>query len=183
MQVGDVYRVEVPVEMSSPKLLASPTIWRIRLESYKKPLPAPEFRMPKEGELETTASGLQYQVIEKGDPDRAAPRMGQEVEVHYAGWMTDGKLFDSSYARAAPARFRLGQVIPGWNEALRMMHPGATYLLVLPPDLAYGEGTPDGTIPPNATLVFYVELLAVLDGAGGRGDGGGGGSSDGRRAR
>jgi FKBP-type peptidyl-prolyl cis-trans isomerase len=88
--------------------------------------------------------------------------MGQLVRVHYAGWLTDGTLFDSSFPRAFEARFQLGQVIRGWNEGLQLMKPGAIYRFVIPPPLAYGpRPPPDSSIPANATLIFHVELIGV----------------------
>ena len=152
-------RVEVPSAMTPPRMIPFDTVWRIKLVSMKEPLPAPKFYMPKSDELTKTASGLQYRVIkrqEKGD----SPRIGESVTVHYAGWLTDGTSFDSSYSRSEPARFKLGQVIPGWNEGLQMMKPGEVFLFVIPGKLAYGARGAPG-IPPDATLVFQVELLRV----------------------
>ena len=115
--------------------------------------------MPKQEELTKTASGLQYRVI-KGEGKGDSPTVGQRVTVHYVGWLTDGKMFDSSYSRSEPASFELGRVIPGWNEGLQLMKPGNTYLFVIPGKLAYGARGAPG-IPPDATLVFHVELLKV----------------------
>jgi peptidylprolyl isomerase len=162
MQVGEVMRVEVPSPMTTPRMIPFKTIWRLKLLGMKPPLPSPEFELPADEALTTTESGLKYKVIEKGDGKGAAPRIGQEVVVHYAGWTTDGKMFDSSYSRSEPATFALGKVIQGWNEGLALMQPGDSHLLVIPGNLAYGPtGTQDGRIPPNATLVFHVKLLEV----------------------
>lgn len=137
----------------------SVTIWQLRLIDVLEPLPVPEFVMPADDELETTKSGLKYQVVLAGKPDGTSPSMGQTVKVHYAGWLTDGTLFDSSFGRGAPAEFMLGRVIRGWNEGLQMMKPGAVYRFVIPPELAYGpQGSPP-KIGPGATLIFYVQLL------------------------
>jgi FKBP-type peptidyl-prolyl cis-trans isomerase len=104
-----------------------------------------------------TASGLRYRVLRAGSG--ATPTLGTTVTVHYTGSLLDGTLFDSSYQRGSPARFRVGQVIPGWNEALLAMKKGEKRLLIIPPELAYGERGYPGVIPPNAFLVFDVELL------------------------
>lgn len=107
----------------------------------------------------TLPSGLVYSVLVPGKGG-ATPQAGDPVTVHYTGWLTDGTVFDSSRKRGTPARFAVGDLIPGWNEALTLMTPGARWKLTIPPALAYGpEGRP-GAIPPNSTLVFDVELVA-----------------------
>lgn len=107
----------------------------------------------------TTASGLQYQVIDKGDG--ANPVASDTVTVNYEGKLIDGKVFDSSYQRGKPATFRVGDVIPGWQEALKLMKPGATYMLYIPANLAYGAQGAPGAIGPNETLIFKVNLISV----------------------
>ena len=106
-----------------------------------------------------TKSGLRYVVLAPG-AGRAKPRYGQSVTVHYTGKLMDGTMFDSSIERKKPATFQIGQVIQGWNEALQDMLKGEKRLLIIPPDLAYGERGYPGVIPPDAYLVFEVELLS-----------------------
>ena len=103
-------------------------------------------------------SGLWY-VVEKEGDGKAHPKMGDKVKVHYHGTLLDGRVFDSSVARRQPAAFKVGQVIDGWNEALVEMSRGEKRTLIIPPDLAYGVHGVPGVIPPNATLIFEVELL------------------------
>lgn len=113
------------------------------------------------GDTMTTSSGLQYIVLASGEGPQAA--QGKIVSVHYTGWFTDGSKFDSSHDRGVPIRFPLGmgQVIPGWDEAVGMMRVGDKWRIVVPPAIAYGEqGHPAG-IPPNSTLIFDVELVGV----------------------
>lgn len=112
----------------------------------------------KEG-IETTESGLQYEILEPGDGE--SPTADSEVRVHYEGRLIDGTVFDSSYERGEPAEFGLGQVIPGWTEGLQLMREGGKARLFLPSELAYGPGGTRG-IPPNAVLIFEVELLEIL---------------------
>ncbi|PIE38923.1 MAG: hypothetical protein CSA53_03660 [Gammaproteobacteria bacterium] len=109
--------------------------------------------------VKVTDSGLQYEVVKKGDG--ALPTASDRVVVHYAGRLIDGTEFDSSYARNEPAKFGVGQVIPGWTEALQMMPAGSKWKLTIPAELAYGAAGAGGRIPPNSTLVFDVELLEV----------------------
>jgi FKBP-type peptidyl-prolyl cis-trans isomerase len=105
-----------------------------------------------------TRSGLQYKVLTEGTGPR--PKATSQVTVHYKGTLLDGKQFDSSYDRGQPATFALNQVIPGWTEGVQLMNVGSKYQFWIPGDLAYGpQGSPP-TIPPNATLVFEVELIS-----------------------
>lgn len=111
----------------------------------------------KEGVV-TLPSGLQYEVLEEGSG--AQPGPSDEVTVHYRGTLIDGTPFDSSYERGAPAQLNLERVIPGWQEALPLMSVGSKWRLFVPAGLAYGESG-GGNIPPNAALIFEVELLSV----------------------
>jgi FKBP-type peptidyl-prolyl cis-trans isomerase FkpA len=109
----------------------------------------------------TTPSGLIIEDITLGDGETATT--GQSVTVHYTGWLTDGKKFDSSKDRNDPFEFDLGarMVIPGWDEGVQGMKVGGKRKLTIPPQLGYGARGAGGVIPPNATLVFEVELLGI----------------------
>lgn len=108
--------------------------------------------------IETTESGLQYEVLQKGEGKK--PAETDTVKVHYTGELLSGEVFDSSRERGEPVTFALNQVIPGWTEGLQLMSEGARYKLYIPSDLAYGPGG-NRAIGPNETLVFDVELLDV----------------------
>ena len=111
--------------------------------------------------VETTESGLQYQVITQGDGPR--PTVDDMVRVHYKGTLLDGETFDSSYERNEPAVFALRQVVPGWQEGIALMPVGSKYRFWIPSELGYGEqGTPGGPIGPNQVLVFEVELQDIV---------------------
>lgn len=112
----------------------------------------------KQADVHVTESGLQYQVVSEGKGPK--PGINDAVTVHYTGRLIDGTVFDSSVERGEPATFGVGQVIPGWVEALQMMNEGASWRLFIPSNLAYGShGT--GPIQPNSTLIFDVQLLKV----------------------
>lgn len=112
----------------------------------------------KRVEVKTTASGLQYEVLQEGSGKQ--PKAEDFVTVHYTGKLIDGTVFDSSVERGEPATFGVTQVIPGWVEALQLMKEGAKYRLFIPSQLAYGpQGA--GPIGPNQTLIFDVELIKV----------------------
>lgn len=108
--------------------------------------------------IETTESGLQYEVLEEGNGVK--PDATDMVQVHYTGELLSGEVFDSSRERGEPVTFGLNQVIPGWTEGLQLMSEGARFKLYIPSDLAYGPGG-SRAIGPNETLVFDVELLAI----------------------
>jgi peptidylprolyl isomerase len=112
-------------------------------------------------ELVTTESGLQYVDLVEGSG--ASPQSGQTVTVHYTGTLADGTKFDSSRDRGRPFSFRIGvgQVIRGWDEGVMSMKVGGQRKLVIPPELGYGAQGAGGVIPPNATLIFDVELLRI----------------------
>lgn len=109
----------------------------------------------------TTASGLKYIDIEEGSGK--SPLSGQGVSVHYTGTLEDGKKFDSSVDRGQPFSFTIGigRVIPGWDEGVMSMKVGGKRKLIIPAELGYGARGAGGVIPPNATLIFEVELLAI----------------------
>lgn len=110
----------------------------------------------------TLPSGLQYEVIEEGNPSGPRATLYDRVQCHYEGMLTDGTLFDSSVKRGQPAVFGVNQVIPGWTEALQLMPEGAKWKLYLPSELAYGAQGAGDAIPPHSTLVFEVELQKIL---------------------
>ncbi len=109
----------------------------------------------------TTNTGLQYEVLIKGTGD--SPKENDKVTVHYHGTLIDGTVFDSSVDRGKPATFPVNGVIPGWVEALQLMNQGSKYKLFIPSELAYGERGAGGSIGPNATLIFEVELISIED--------------------
>ncbi len=119
----------------------------------------------EEGNVVTTESGLVYEQLEKGDGPQ--PQVGDLVSVHYRGTLENGTEFDSSYSRGEPITFPLGRgaVIQGWDEGIAMMNEGGKARLTIPPELGYGERGAGGVIPPNATLIFEVELVSVRAGA------------------
>jgi peptidylprolyl isomerase/FKBP-type peptidyl-prolyl cis-trans isomerase FklB len=106
-------------------------------------------------------SGLQYKIVRSGPAGGLKPQLHDEVKVNYEGKLLDGQVFDSSYARGAPAAMPLDRLIPGWIEALQLMRPGDEWILYVPPELGYGsEGA--GEIPPDSALIFRIELIDLL---------------------
>lgn len=112
------------------------------------------------GEVKTTASGLQYEVLRVGTG--AVPGPASQVKVHYHGTLPNGEVFDSSVKRGVPATFPLNRVIAGWTEGLQLMREGAKYRFTIPSHLAYGTRGSPPLIGPNQTLKFEVELIQVL---------------------
>lgn len=114
------------------------------------------------GDFETTASGLRYKITQE-NPSGQSPNAGDMVSVHYEGRLLDGKVFDSSYKRGKPLEFPVGQrkVIAGWDEGIALLKTGEKATLVIPSDLGYGPRGAGGVIPPNAYLVFDVELVDI----------------------
>jgi len=113
----------------------------------------------KRPEVTVTESGLQYEVIEKGDGEH--PTATDKVKVHYHGTLIDGTVFDSSVERGEPISFPLNRVISGWTEGVQLMPVGAKYKFFIPSELAYGERGAGGKIGPNAALIFDVELIEI----------------------
>lgn len=164
MQVGSRCRFIVAAEMMPPPPQGAPpatlTIWEFELVSISEPMPMPPFSLPTTEQLTTTESGLAYRVDKAGEGPQVT--IGSNITVHYAGWLTDGTLFDASYKRGEPLEVELqpGGLISGWIEGLQLMSPGAVYTFVIPADLAYGPRA-TGKIPANSTLVFEITLVSV----------------------
>lgn len=119
---------------------------------------ANESQTPEKGKWCQTPSGLKYAVISEGDGPK--PTAESTVTVHYAGELTDGTPFDSSYSRGEATSFPLNGVIKGWTEGLQLMPVGSTYEFFIPASLAYGENG-SGPVPPNAPLLFKVQLISI----------------------
>ncbi len=164
MQPGGRYLFEVPPALcwgdkNIGRVLPanSTTIWELTLENVHE---IPKFEMSPDDKVKTTESGLKYETIREGAGK--SPKKASKVKVHYTGWLTDGTLFDSSHGRGETIEFRLSQVIPGWTEGVQLMKEGGCARFTIPGKLAYGERGAPPTIPPNATLVFFIELIEVL---------------------
>jgi len=115
--------------------------------------------MDKGIEVQSTPTGIYYQLIEEGEGELA--KWGDWVTVNYKGYTLDGQVFDSSYKKGKPLEFYIGNMIAGWNEGLELMRPGGKALFLIPSDLGYGEKGFRKAIAPNTVLAFEVELLAV----------------------
>ncbi len=168
LKVGDRYRFHVPAKLCygadarGPLLPPnSDTIWELELVGAVTPLPVPPFARSPLEKTTRTASGLRYEVIKKGDGK--SPGRSDRVEVHYAGWLTTGKLFDASYSQGETVTFLLNRVIKGWTEGLQLMKVGGVYKFTVPGTLAYGiRGRRAAGIGPNETLIFHVQLIRIL---------------------
>jgi FKBP-type peptidyl-prolyl cis-trans isomerase len=108
----------------------------------------------------TTASGLRYRALKSGAASGPLSKATDTVEVHYEGWLLNGEVFDSSYARNEPAAFPVNRLIPAWVEALQLMRPGDEWVIYAPSQLAYGPRGAGADIPPNADLIFRLEILS-----------------------
>jgi peptidylprolyl isomerase len=159
-----IFALSLPCMISHKAAIASPNNLNRQTEenALTKPLPSKIGVATNKGEKTiTTPSGLKYTILKAGKG--ATPKKGVEVFVHYTGTLTNGKKFDSSRDRGQPFSFKVarGQVIPGWDEALIAMKVGERRKLIIPPNLGYGARGAGDVIPPNATLIFDVELLKI----------------------
>lgn len=150
--------VEVFKAESVRKVSEAENALKAQMENAEASFAEAMSRYPK---AKITSSGLGYVITEEGSGAKASP--GQIVSVHYAGYLTNGNKFDASYDRGQPIDFPLGagRVIPGWDEGIALLNPGSKATLIIPHTLAYGPNGAGGVIPPYATLIFDVELVAV----------------------
>jgi len=178
MKEGDKYRFFVPPELAygaggtangpiGPNEALIFDVELIKVQNAERNLELAvaflEENAKKQG-VQTTQSGLQYEVLSENKDSDQTPVAESVVKVHYVGTLTNGTEFDSSYAREQPATFPLNRVIPGWTEGLQLMSPGEKFRFAIPPALGYGPGgTPDGSIGPNEALIFEVELLEIVE--------------------
>jgi len=135
-----------------------------RMRTAEENIAAGEAYLAENGAREgviTAASGLQYEVLRQGDGER--PVIENSVRLHYRGTLIDGTEFDSSYERGQPVVFEAGGLIAGFTQALLLMPVGSHYRIVIPAEIAYGPGG-SGSITPNSTLIFEIELLEIVDG-------------------
>ena len=170
MRAGSVLLCEVPPQIGFagqefPGLPAqSRTIWKVELLKIIPPLPVPGFVQTPKEKIIRSASGLGYVQLEAGDEGAPSPKLGQVVEVHYAGWLESGKLFDASYLRGETSSFVLnpGGLIPGWIEGLQLMRIGSVYRFHIPSKLGYGvQGEPRAGIAKDAKLIFEIRLVNI----------------------
>ncbi len=153
-------RTRPPLALSTPALALAFALTLALPSLATAQTPDPLKAAAAEAGAVTTATGLVYRSLKDGSG--ASPTAADSVKVHYRGTLTDGTEFDSSIKRGQPAEFPLGRVIKCWTEGVQRMKVGGKAKLTCPSAIAYGErGTPGGPIPPNATLVFEVELLGI----------------------
>lgn len=166
MKEGAKYKFTIPSELAygeegggpippNSDLIFIVELFKVEVDEGKEFL---KQNLEKNG-IKVTDSGLQYKVLLEGTGK--SPGASDRVTVHYEGTLIDGTKFDSSYDRGEPIDFGLNQVIRGWTEGLQLMKEGAKYKLFIPSDLAYGPQGSPGAIPPNAALIFTVELIRV----------------------
>jgi peptidylprolyl isomerase len=163
MSKGEKTRFWIPVELAynnQPGKPAGMLVFDVKLVDFKSPVPAPADVAAPPADAKKTTSGLAYKVLTPGT-GAEKPTASSRVTVHYSGWTTDGKMFDSSVMRDKPATFPLGGVIPGWTEGLQLMVQGEKTRFWIPKELAYN----DAPGKPAGMLVFDVELLSFVDGA------------------
>jgi len=177
MVVGEKRRLWIPGKMAygdkprRPGAPAGTLVFDVELLNIKKappppkPIPAPADVAAAPKGAQKTASGLSYKVLKKGD-GKTKPGATSVVRVHYTGWTTDGKMFDSSVQRGQPSTFPLNRVIPGWTEGVQLMSVGEKTRFWIPGKMAYGE-KPKRPGAPAGTLVFDVELIEILPAPGG----------------
>jgi peptidylprolyl isomerase len=162
MTVGSKYRFWIPEELAykgkpgGPQGMLVFDVELLEIQKAPKPIPAPEDVAAPPKDAKKTKSGLAYKVLQAGT-GKDRPKPEATVQVHYTGWTTDGKMFDSSVQRGSPATFPLGRVIPGWTEGVQLMTVGSKYRFWIPEELAY-KGQPG---KPQGMLVFDVELLGI----------------------
>ncbi len=161
--VKDVMAGVEKLSVNESQIKVQNTIQKIQEEIAKKQSEEGNQFLAENGKREnviTTESGLQYEILKKGDG--AIPKPNEKVKVHYTGTLINGKVFDSSVERGEPAVFGVTQVIKGWQEALQLMPVGSKWKVFIPQNLAYGQrGAGGGMIPPYAALVFEMEVLSI----------------------
>jgi FKBP-type peptidyl-prolyl cis-trans isomerase FklB len=159
---GAEFQVEIPAIQAAFEQINAEITQRREEESQVLSAEGESFlaENANRAEVTVTASGLQYEILTEGQGDK--PSAESTVRTHYHGTLINGEVFDSSYERGEPAEFPVNGVIKGWTEALQMMPTGSKWRLYVPHDLAYGERGAGASIAPYSTLIFDVELLAIV---------------------